>query len=156
MVTNWWAKLTLIILLVSIFSQLPTTSIIATFLKECFLLVFCGAEKWDVCSLSGDSPDKQGGLYISTFFWFLVKLVIANVENIDSSEVVIANGVRFLVGVNMYLIRKKSQISEEGWNLAYMDMYSFSTEKGNTLADIPEVLEFMLRFHGLAIDRPTF
>ena len=51
----------------------------------------------------GGSPDKQGGFYISTFFWFLVKQDIANIEKIDSSEVVIANGVRFLVGVNMYL-----------------------------------------------------
>lgn len=107
-------------------------------------------------TVSGDSPDKLGGLYISTFFWFLVKLIITKIEKIDSLEIIIANAVRFSVGVNMYLIRKKSQIPEKGWNLAYMDMYSLSTEKGNTLADIPEVLEFMLRFHGLAIDRPTF
>jgi hypothetical protein len=101
---------------------------------------FTGRNKWHVSLVLKHSLNLEGGLYISTFFWFLVKLIITKIEKIDSSKVAIANAVSFLVGVNMCLIWKKSQIFEKGWNFAYMDMYFLSTEKGNTLADIPSVI----------------
>lgn len=50
-------------------------------MKECFLLVFCGAEA-SVCLLMlGSLTRLGGGVYISTLSGILVKHEVVNIEN---------------------------------------------------------------------------